>query len=172
MSKQYGVGTYTAKIIGPGIVLITAKGFTPSSNMKPLLEQLAWRIFPPHFALYFESTGDVGGAVMTPFVTSLVALYPTHHKDGKVVNVIDASGLNKVPVEEVSIEDVKSARMTDNVAPGFAVYQQVSVPTNCVIGPFGAIMPAIFFNATAHLGPLDYAAAEAWQTANCGNALI
>ena len=172
MSTQYGVGNYTAKIIGPGVILITAKGFTPSSNMKPILEQLPWRIFPPHFALYFVSTGDLGGAVMTPFITSLVALYPTANPSVRDVNIIDAGGLNRIPMAEVSIDVAKSVRVTDNVAPGYAVYQQVSVPSNCVIAPFGAIMPAIFYHGTAHLGPLDYATAETWKNANCGIALL
>jgi hypothetical protein len=166
---EYGTGTYSAKIIGKGTILIRASGMVPTAPTKAILAELPWRIYPPHFGLFFETSGDVGATVMLPYVTTLVALYPTDESD---VTIVDANGMTKVPLETVSVDGFQGVRMAANVAPGFAVYQQINVPSNCVIAPVGAIMPAIFFNATAHLGPLDYAAAQSWRAEHCGGALF
>lgn len=167
MSKQYGVGTYRAKIIAKGVILISARGQTPYSNIKPGLAELPWRIFPPHFGLFFESTGDIGAAVMTPFATYLVAEYPS---DQTVVNVVDSTGVNRVGIDEVSIDRVVRFGDFIDAGPGYAVYQQLNNPGNCLVAPTDAIVPAIYFNATAYMGPLTLADAEAWKSSNCAKA--
>ena len=70
-------------------VLIVAIGEAPNLNTRVTLEQLPWRIYPPHFGLFFE-TPQIALPATRPFVVWQVAGYPAGLTE---LVIVDANGL-------------------------------------------------------------------------------
>lgn len=166
MTKDYGKGEYVARRITDNTILIQAHGFAPATNTIVTLERMPWRIWPPHYGLFFEQNG-IGGSMQSPFHKTLVDSYPVQ-EEFDVVNIVDLSGVIQVPIEAGLEFSLLRSDIANDIENHFAVWQQIGVNSNCVIAPINAIMPAIYFNATAHLGGLTLKQAEKWKKNNCG----
>jgi hypothetical protein len=161
MTKEFGVAhTYEAARIHGAAVVIVAVGEAPYLNTRVTLEQLPWRIYPPHFGLFFE-TPPFGLPATRPFVVSAVVGYPA---DIDELTIIDANGRHLVKI--VSVIQFRAAKVDVNAEKEFLAYKQIGF-ANCMIAPVDAVVPMIFRRA---FGPASYADCEAWIAQNCGKA--
>lgn len=162
MAKDFGVAhDYQAARLTDFAILIAAVGEAPNLNTRVTLEQLPWRIYPPHFGLFFE-TPQITLPATRPFVVWQVAGYPAAPTE---VVIIDANGRHVVKLEKTF--GLRSMTEQVNAEKAFLAYRQVGVPGNCMVAPFDAMVPMIFQRA---FGPATYADCEAWVAQNCGKA--
>lgn len=159
MAKEYGIATYRAVKMLDALLLITAEGVAPNWNTRVTLEQLPWRIWPPRFALYFDSP-DIVLPALRPFSISNVFLYPASLGE---VTIIDAAGQHVVKIDPPHAIDT-ALHERANSEKAFNAYQQIGV-ANCMIAPVDAMVPMIF--RKAH-GPDTYKGCETWIATNCG----
>lgn len=162
-SKVYGTGSYSALRVGSDSLLILASGQRPALNITPVLEQLPWRIWPPHFGLFFESSGDFGAPAITDFSIALLTPYPPELDS---VTIIDANGPHLI-LFDILGTDSEAPKAVHADWAHYAVFQDLNDSANCLIAPVDAIVPATLFNATKSLGPLTYQGAVQWKAANC-----
>ena len=161
MTKEFGVArTYEAARIHGAAVVIIAAGEAPYLNTRVTLEQLPWRIYPPHFGLFFE-TPEIALPAIRPFVVWAVVGFPA---DIDELTIIDANGRHVVKI--AGAIQFRSAKEDVNADKAFLAYRQIGFP-NCMIAPFDAMVPMIFTRA---FGPASYAECEAWIAQNCGKA--
>jgi hypothetical protein len=159
MPKEYGIAQhYKAVRLANSFVMILAVGQVGYASTRVTIEQLPWRIYPPHFGLFFE-TAEIGIPVTRPFVVSAIFLYPASSK--KVV-ILDAAGRHEIDISDIFPFDVveRQAKEADNLA----VYQQIGV-ANCMIAPADAMVPMIY---TKVFGPATQPQCQAWIDKNCG----
>jgi hypothetical protein len=96
MLKEFGIAhTYQAARIAGVAVAIAATGEAPNFNTRVTLEQLPWKIYPPHFGLFFEHP-QITLPATRPFVVSTLVGYPT---DIDELTVIDANGRHIVKIQ-------------------------------------------------------------------------
>jgi hypothetical protein len=160
MAKDYGIASYSAARVTDSLLLIAAVGVAPNWNTRVTLEQLPWRIWPPHFALYFD-TPDVALPALRPFAITGLFLYPASLRQ---VTVIDARGRHSVEIGAGIVLDAATEDKV-NAEKAFNAYRQIGVATNCMIAPVDAMVPMIF--SKAH-GPDTYKGCEDWVAKNCG----
>ena len=161
MLKEFGIAhTYQAARIAGVAVAIAATGEAPNFNTRVTLEQLPWKIYPPHFGLFFEHP-QITLPATRPFVVSTLVGYPTDIDD---LTVIDANGRHIVKIQASMMLGAPRERI--NEEPAFLAYKQIGFP-NCMIAPVDAVVPMIFARA---YGPDTYAKCEAWIAQNCGGA--
>jgi hypothetical protein len=162
MTKEFGVAhLYQATRLTDFAVLIVAIGEAPNLNTRVTLEQLPWRIYPPHFGLFFE-TPQIALPATRPFVVWQVAGYPPGLTE---IVIVDANGRHVVQLAKAI--ELRSATEQVNAEKAFLAYRQIGVPNNCMVAPFDAMVPMIFQRA---YGPATYADCEAWIAQNCGKA--
>lgn len=161
MTKEFGIAhTYQATRIHDVAVTIVAAGVAPNLNTRVALEQLPWRIYPPHFGLFFEHP-QIGLPAIKPFVVTAVFAYPA---DVGELAVIDANGRHAVKIGDSMAFHAAEAGINEEKA--FLAYKQIGAP-NCMIAPVDAVVPMIFVRA---FGPDTYAACEGWIAQNCAKA--
>ncbi len=162
MAKEYGVAQIYRAARAPGfpLVVICAAGETPNLNTRVTIEQLPWRIFPPHFGLFFE-TPPIFLPATRPFAVWHAAGYPVGVDE---VMIIDANGRHVVKIEPTLAPSPEGRDV--NAGEQFLAYKQIGFP-NCMIAPVDAMVPMIFARA---FGPASYADCEAWIAQNCGKA--
>jgi hypothetical protein len=159
MAKEFGVAeSYQAARIHGVVVAIIAIGQAPNLNTLVTIEQLPWRIYPPHFGLFFEQPIIVLPTTR-PFVVTALVGFPT---DRDELTIIDANGRHVVKIG--SVLEFRAAKQDVNAEKAFIAYKQLGFP-NCMIAPEDAMVPMIFARA---FGPDTYAACEAWIAQNCG----
>lgn len=161
MLKQFGVAhTYEAVRIHSVAVAVVAIGETANLNTRVMLEQLPWKIYPPHFGLFFEHP-QIALPATRPFVVSSLFAYPA---DVGELTFIDANGRHVVKIGETVALSAAERRVNEEGA--FLAYKQIGFP-NCMIAPVDAVVPMIFARA---YGPDTYTNCEAWIAQNCGKA--
>jgi hypothetical protein len=165
MTKEFGLAdAYQATRMTDHTVLIMAWGQAPNLNTVVTLEMLPWRIYPPHFGLFFEHQPSLLPA-RRPFVVWGIFPYP---KREEKLTILDAAGRHSVDVLgtfpfEASSKEASSTRA--QAAEAFIAYQQLGVETNCMIAPADAMVPMIYRRG---FGPATYAECQAWVLKNCG----
>jgi hypothetical protein len=161
MTREFGIAQeYQAARLSDAAAVILAAGETPNFNTRVTIEQLPWRIYPPHFGLFFE-TPMIALPAMRPFVVSAIVGFPG---DRDHLTVIDANGRHIVSL--LNAIRFHTAGKEVNVEKEFLAYRQIGFP-NCMIAPVDAAVPMIFTRA---FGPATYADCEAWIAQNCGKA--
>jgi hypothetical protein len=161
MTKEFGLAhEYKAARVHGVAVAIVATGEAPYFNTRVTLEQLPWKSYPPHFALFFEQP-TIGLPATRPFAISAIVGYPA---DLNELTIIDAAGRHVVKIEGGL--SFRSAKEDVNAEKAFLAYRQIGF-ANCMIAPVDAAVPMIFARA---FGPDTYANCEAWITQNCGKA--
>jgi len=161
MTKEFGIAqTYHVARLTNAAVIIVAIGEAPNFNTRVTIEQLPWRIYPPHFGLFFE-TPEIALPATRPFVVWAVAGFPA---DIDELTIVDANGRHVVKI--ASAIRFQAADKDVNAEKAFLAYKQIGLP-NCMIAPFDAMVPMIFTRA---FGPATYADCEAWIAQNCGKA--
>ena len=76
MTKEFGIAQlYQAARLTDAAVIIVATGETPNFNTRVTIEQLPWRIYPPHFGLFFE-TPAIALPAKRPFAVSAIVGFP------------------------------------------------------------------------------------------------
>jgi hypothetical protein len=160
MTKQFGVADlYQATRLAETSVLITAVGEAPNLNTIVTLEMLPWKIYPPQFGLFFE-TPQVSLPATRPFLVWGIFPYPKREND---LAVFDSAGRHSVPI--LGTFPFEATDKRSGVMGAFIAYQQIGVPTNCMIAPADAMVPMIYRKG---FGPASYADCEDWIAKNCG----
>ena len=89
MTKEFGIAQlYQAARLTDAAVIIIATGETPNFNTRVTIEQLPWRIYPPHFGLFFE-TPEIALPAKRPFAVSAIVGFPGERNE---LTIIDACG--------------------------------------------------------------------------------
>lgn len=145
MAKVLGRALYSA-YRQDRVLYIAAQGEKPNLQTKVTIEQLPIRIYPPHFALYFESEGIVN-PIQLPF--EIERAFPTYPLAAKVVNILDASGRHTITIE--TREGTKAA-LEISAVESYCVFQQIGTD-NYVIAKCDTILPAIYYKV---FGPASY----------------
>lgn len=140
MAKVFGEGIYTAYRQN-GILHVQAKGMKPYAQTKVSLEELPFLIYPPQFALFFETDG-IASPVELPFdIERAFSNYPRV----PAVHIADKNGGHSIHIED------KAATSSADVQ-AYAVYRQVGTD-HYMIAKADAIVAAIYFKV---FGPDTY----------------
>jgi hypothetical protein len=150
---------YQATRLTDTSVLIFAAGEAPNLNTQVSIELLPWRIFPPHFGLFFE-TPQVGLPATRPFLVWGIFPYP---KGIDELVIVDAAGRHTVPILGAFPFAASERKLQE--APSFVAYRQIGVASNCMLAPADAMVPMIYSRA---FGPATQAECQAWIDKNCG----
>jgi hypothetical protein len=161
MTKEFGIAQlYQAARLTDAAVIVVATGETPNFNTRVTIEQLPWRIYPPHFGLFFE-TPEIALPAKRPFAVSAIVGFPGERNQ---LTIIDACGRHVLNI--LAAIQFRAAGKDANAEKDFCAYQQIGFP-NCMIAPVDAMVPMIFTRA---FGPASYADCEAWIAQNCSKA--
>lgn len=90
-------GSYRAEQ-APGMVIVHATGFHPTSGHQAFFEHLPTIVPPPMLQLWHTKPTGIVLEVVTPF--AITTTFPSRERL-KQVTVIDAAGEHAVPVEQV-----------------------------------------------------------------------
>lgn len=162
MTKQFGVAhDYQAMRLADTSVLIMAVGEAPNLNTIVTLEMLPWKIYPPQFGLFFE-TPQVSLPATRPFIVWGTFPYP---KREDALVVLDAAGRHTRQI--LGTFPFEAADMRAAATDAYIAYQQIGVPSNCMIAPENAMVPMIYRRG---FGPASYADCQDWIAKNCGKA--
>ena len=97
-----------------------------------------------------------------PFLVGHLSLSQACRNDLAIFN---SAGAHRVPILETFPFEATDKRSGLMGAKDFIAYQQIGVPTNCMIAPDGAMVPMIYSKG---FGPASYADCEDWIAKNCG----
>lgn len=162
MSKVLGKATYSAYREN-NVVYVTAEGEKPYLQTRVTIEQLPFLIYPPIYALFFDTPGGANPLV-TPFmIERAITNYPS---SAKSISIQDATGSHRIPIETraTSAPGVHAlAAFSDAAAPAnFCVFQQLGTQ-RLLIAACDAILPAIYVRV---YGPASYAECQQYVAAH------
>ncbi|QPF83729.1 hypothetical protein IC762_29145 [Bradyrhizobium genosp. L] len=156
MPKEFGQGIFSA-YRQDGVLHVVATGQKPTLQTKVTIDQLPFMIFPPEFALNFETDG-ITSPIVVPF--DIDQAIPSYPKTVKFVIIVDKNGTHKIDI--VDKPDSVGNATTDPTAANFVVYQQIGTD-RYMIAKSDAIVPAIYFKV---FGPDTYAKCQAYVAAH------
>jgi hypothetical protein len=157
MAKTLGEGIFSA-CRQDGILHLTATGQKPSPQTKVTIEQLPFLIFPPRFALMFESEG-ITNPLVVPF--DLERAFPRYPQPAKTVSVLDKNGLHTIDIVDKPATN-SGIVIDDPTTATYVVYQQINTE-HYLIAKSDAIVPAIYSKV---FGPNSYAHCQAYVAAH------
>lgn len=161
MSKVLGKATYSAYREND-IVHVTAEGEKPYLQTKVTIEQLPFLIYPPIYALYFETSG-IASPVVVPFlVERAITGFPS---SAKSISIEDATGHHTIPIETRAGPSVgmHTLALSEAAAIGnFCVFQQLGT-ARLLIAACDAMLPAIY---TRVFGPAGHAECQQYVMAH------
>jgi len=156
MSKVLGKATYSAYREND-IVHVTAEGDKPTPQTKVTIEPLPFLIYPPIYALYFESSGTTTPVVVPFLVERAIANFPS---SAKTIAIEDATGHHSIPIQTRAATQA----LLSETAAAFCVFQHVGT-ARLLIAPCDAILPAVY---TKVFGPASYAECQQYAAAHGG----
>ncbi len=152
MSKVLGKATYSA-YRQDNIVHVIAEGEKPYLQTKVTIEQLPFMIYPPIYALYFETSG-ITIPVIVPFVIErAITNFPS---SAKSISIEDATGHHSIPIDTRASASTgaHALALSEAAAAGnVCVFRQLGTE-RLLIAACDAILPAIY---TRVFGPASYA---------------
>jgi hypothetical protein len=157
----FGKGDYSAGRLDRQVIIISAKNIDlPSLQAKAELRRMPWRCWPPVYGLFLNNP-----SIFSPTVSEGYAVIVDAYPDGfDYVDIIDAAGRQHVTLSQ-GVTSVN--REAPSELPIYAVFQMVGNHSDCIVAPYDQLMPAVYFNATLHLGPMKHADATTWMSTNC-----
>jgi hypothetical protein len=160
MSKALGRASYSA-YRQYGVLYIVAEGTKPNLQTKIVIEEQPIRIFPPQFALFFETPGIMSPMEM-PFLVEKA--FPAYPFSAKTVTILDAAGDHILSIEH---RDAKTAARTGPTS-SYCVFQQI-FSDRYVIALCDAILPTIYRRV---FGPASHQECEQYVASHSASAPI
>jgi uncharacterized protein YbdZ (MbtH family) len=158
MAKILGEGIFSAYRQN-GILYLSAIGQKPTPQTKVTIDQLPFLIFPPRFALMFE-TGGISTPVVVPF--DIERAFPGYPPSAKTVYVLDKNGMHGIDIIDIPATSTGIA-IDDPTTATYVVYRLLTNTGQYLIAKSDAIVPAIY---TKVFGPDTYAACQAYVAAH------
>lgn len=166
--RVLGLGQYEARWVQRStLVELTATGILPCVNYHAQLEKGPERVLPAIWDMVFY-VQEVCLPAIRPFRTSVI-VHDAASADKLIVH--DAAGHHEVSIQQwigaeppVALSDAIGIDLF-NV---HALLPKIGDrPHGCIIAPFGALMPAIYYRV---FGPAPLLECEAWKTRRCRSA--
>ncbi|WP_159009579.1 hypothetical protein [Bradyrhizobium sp. S69] len=157
MPKVLGEGIFSA-YRQDGIAHLSAIGQKPSPQTKVTIDQLPFLIYPPRFALMFETDGITNPLVMPFDIDRAIPNYPP---DVKFISVMDKNGLHAIDILDLPATG-NGGLIDDPNAAIFAVFRQINGDQYLIAKADSAIL-AIFIKV---FGPDTYANCQAYVAAH------